>query len=56
MFNQLFEIAKDLAADGKTETEIRQALFRVKGARVAGIASVMRVVEALRLTQEKKGA
>jgi hypothetical protein len=46
-FGPMFDVAKQLACEGKGATEIRQALFRLKGARVATIASVMRVVEGM---------
>jgi hypothetical protein len=53
-FGAMLKIAEELALSGKSNVEIRQGLFKVKGAKVAAIASVMRVVEEMKMIQEVK--
>ena len=41
---KMFKIAADMIKDGKSNEEIRKALFNTKGARVAQINKVMDLI------------
>ena len=51
-FGDLLRIAEELAKSGKSNVEVRQGLFKVTGAKVAGIAAVMRVIEEMKLIED----